>query len=300
MTVGPSAEDMLVFAAVARAGGVRKGAETLGIPRSTASRHLASLERSVSARLVARSTRRFVLTEIGRTLLEQCTRLEDIMRATQGVVARSAAEPQGTLRIATSPIIGEDLLPSVLADYLLRCPEVNVEVAVAVDFVDLRSAGVDIAVRTGPIEDASDLYAARLGNSPKGHYVSPAYAKKHGVPKAPDALAEHACIVIGAQREVTWTFRAHGKRLHQAVTGVLQTDSYRLARSAAAAGIGVARLPYIFAEPLLRTGELVPVLDKFSETMVIYAVHASGTPAPPKIRVFVELLRSAFAKKLRA
>lgn len=290
---------MLVFAAVARAGGVRRGAEALGIPRSTASRHLATLERSVAARLVARSTRRFVLTEVGRTMLEQCTRLEDVMRATEGVVARSASEPTGTLRIATSPILGEDLLPDVLAEYLARYPKVRADVTVAVEFVDLRRAGIDVAVRTGPIEDAGDLYATRLGNSPKGHFVSPSYARKHGIPKNPAALAEHSCIVIGPHREATWTFRFHGKRIHQVVSGVLQTDNYRLARSAAAAGIGVARLPTIFAVALVESGELVPVLEKYSETMVLYAVHASGSPAPPKIRTFIELLRSAFARKLQ-
>ncbi|HEY1954481.1 MAG TPA: LysR family transcriptional regulator [Polyangiaceae bacterium] len=298
-SLGPSAEDMLVFAAVARAGGVRRGAQALGIPRSTASRHLASLERAVSARLVARSTRQFVLTDVGRTMLEQCVRLEDVMRSTEGVVARTATEPSGTLRVATSPVIAEDLLPKVLAEYLARYPNVRAQVDVAVDFVDLRRAGIDVAVRTGPIADASDLWATRLGNSPKGHYVSPAYAKKHGVPKTPDALAEHSCIVIGAHREALWTFRGSGRRLHQVVSGALQTDNYRLARAAAAAGIGVARLPHVFAEPLVASGELVPVLEKYSETMVLYAVHAAGSPAPPKIRAFIEMLRAAFARKLR-
>jgi len=296
----PSPEDMLVFAAIARAGGVRRGAQSLGIPRSTASRHLASLERAVSARLVARSTRRFVLTETGRALLEQCVRLEDVMRATEGVVARTATEPSGTLRVATSPIIAEDLLPKVLADYLARHPNVRVQVEVSVEFVDLRRAGIDVAVRTGPIEDASDLWATRLGNSPKEHFVSPAYAKKHGVPKTPDDLDDHACIVIGAHRQATWTFRSSGRRVHRTVSGVLQTDSYRLAREAAVAGIGVARLPHVFAAPLVASGELVPVLEKYSETMVLYAVHAAGSPAPPKIRAFVEMLRAAFARKLKA
>jgi DNA-binding transcriptional LysR family regulator len=31
----------------------------------------------------------------------------------------------------------------------------------------------------------------------------------------------------------------------------------------------------------------------------VYAVHAAGSPAPPKIRAFIEMLRTAFARKLR-
>src|SRR5438270_1642019 len=56
---------MLVFAALARAGGVRSAAAALGVPRSTVSRRLAQLEESLGARLVVRTARRFALTELG-------------------------------------------------------------------------------------------------------------------------------------------------------------------------------------------------------------------------------------------
>jgi DNA-binding transcriptional LysR family regulator len=293
-----SPEDMLTFAAVARQGGVRRGAEALGIPRSTVSRRLVRLERALGGRLVARSTRQFALTDLGQRLAEQCTRLEEVVAATEAILERDAREPSGTLCVAASPIIGEEFLTPVVAEYLRRWPRVRMNVRLSVEFVDLRKAGVDVAVRTGPLQDASDLFAIKLGTSLKGHYASRSYLKSHRPPESPEELAEHDCIVIGGKQTSVWTFRGRRGELQVPVSGSLRVDSYRLARSAAAAGVGVARLPSLFAEPLVRTGELVAVLEDYWEKTIIYAVHAAGQPAPPKIRAFVEILQRSMKRAL--
>jgi DNA-binding transcriptional LysR family regulator len=82
------------------------------------------------------------------------------------------------------------------------------------------------------------------------------------------------------------------------VTATLRVDSYRLARAAAAAGVGIARLPQFFARPLVETGALVPLLERSSPRATLYAVHTSGHPAPPKIRTFIELLKEGLRGKL--
>src|SRR5262249_4227121 len=138
----------------------------------TASRQLASLERALGGRLVARSTRTFALTELGRELLEQCARLEAVLHDAQDVAARASREPAGTLRVAASPIIGEEYLPAVIAAYLRRFPRVRVDARLSVERVDLRRAGFDVAVRTGPLQEAGDLFASRLGSTRKGAFAS--------------------------------------------------------------------------------------------------------------------------------
>jgi DNA-binding transcriptional LysR family regulator len=293
-----AAQDLVVFAAVARAGGVRRGAEALDLPRSTVSRQLAALERALGGRLVTRSTRRFALTELGAALLEQCGRLEDVLDSVQQVAAQSAREPAGTLRVATSQIIGEDLLPDVIAQYLARFPGVRVEVRLANEFVDLRRAGFDLAVRTGPLQDASDLFATRLGASLKGCYASRAYVKARGEPASPADLAQHDCILVGTKPHGTWTFRGRQDTTVAEVTGRLVVDSYLLARRTCVAGAGIARLPSQYAAADVSDGALVPVLERFWERTVLYAIHAAGQPAPPKIRAFVDLTRKILGRRL--
>ncbi len=289
-----SPDDLLTFAAVVRAGGVRSGALALGMPRSTVSRQLSNLEKILGASLIARSTRRFALTEVGQRLVEQCERLEEVLKATDEVLSHAAKEPTGTLRVAASPIIGEEFLPSVISEYLRAYPQMNVDVRLSVDFVDLRRAGFDLAVRTGPLQEAGDLFATRLGTSLKGHYASAQYLKRKGTPLTPDELVDHDCITISGSR--AWAFKTGSAEKHVSVRGSFKADSYRLARSAAVEGVGIARLPDVFANPLVRDGSLVPLLEKYWQRAELFAVHAAGQPAPPKIRAFTELLKVSLRK----
>jgi DNA-binding transcriptional LysR family regulator len=297
MPASQRAAAMLAFAAVARAGGIRAAAGSLGVPRSTASRQIAELEDSLGGRLYRRG-RRFALTDLGAAFLGQCTQLEELLRDAERVGAAADREPAGTLRIAASPLVGEELLPEIIAEYLRRHPRMRVDAQLSVDFVDLRRTDVDLAIRTGPLEDASDLIALRLGTSAKSHYAAPEYLERRGTPTAPADLSAHDCIVVGGRAREAWSFPSPSGELRVSVNAALRVDSYRLARAACAAGVGVARLPQFFARPLVDDGALVPLLDRYSPRATVFAVHTSGHPAPPKIRAFLDLLRTTLRAKL--
>jgi DNA-binding transcriptional LysR family regulator len=289
---------MLVFAALAREGGVRGAAATLGVPRSTVSRRLSDLEAQVGAQLAVRTASRFALTEVGRELAAQCAELEKLM-ARAGDVTRSASrEPAGTLRIAVAPVIGEEVLPEILAELTSRHPALSIDARLSVDYVDLRRGDVDVAVRAWPLEDASDLFAVRLGTSTTGCWVSPAYAEAHGIPRAPADLTAHACIVVGSAAPATWAFRSGQGEVSVAVAGRIRVDSVRVARDLAARGAGVVRTARIFAEPLVAAGALVPVLERYWPTTPLHAVHAGPNPPVPKVRAFVALARVAVGRVL--
>jgi DNA-binding transcriptional LysR family regulator len=287
-----SPEDMVIFSVVAREGGIRKGALALRTPRSTVSRRLAELERALGGRLVSRSATRFSLTELGAALLGKCTELEELLRATQAVTERTAAEPAGTLTVAASPAVGEDLLPEVIAAFRKRFPLVKLVVDLSSEFVDLSGGACDVAIRTGPLAEKNELYAVRVSTTFRGCYASAKYLAAHGTPSSPSDLSAHECIVsAGSKGPQVWSFRVQGSELHVPVNGQLRVNSLRLARSAAALGAGIARLPGVFAQPLVDEKELIPVLEKFWQRTELFAVHAAGRPAPPKIRAFIELLK---------
>jgi len=281
---------MLVFAAVARHGGVRRGALALDVPRSTVSRQLASLERALGGQLVSRSTRRFVLTELGRQLIEHCDRLEALLKAAKQGLERMAREPSGRLTVVASPLVGEELLPPILTEYLQRYPRVQVDLRLSVDFVDVRS--VDVALRTAHIVDADDVYSTKIATSFKALYASPEYLKRRGTPTLPEDLSAHACIVVGAGAGAgTWALRAGSSVRSVSVSGSFRVNSYRAAREAALADLGIVRIPAFFGEPLRSAGKLVPVLQGLWPTTTLYAVHAAGRPPPPKIQGFISMVR---------
>ena len=58
-------EGFYYFTQVVEHGGYAKASRALGIPKSRLSRHVAALETQLNVRLVNRSTRRFVVTDVG-------------------------------------------------------------------------------------------------------------------------------------------------------------------------------------------------------------------------------------------
>jgi DNA-binding transcriptional LysR family regulator len=106
------------------------------------------------------------------------------------------------------------------------------------------------------------------------------------------------CIVVGSATPATWTFRSAKGEICVPVSGRVRVDSFRVARALAARGAGIVRTARMFAEPLVASGALVPVLDRYWPTTPLHAVHAGPNPPAPKVRAFVELARAAVGKVL--
>jgi DNA-binding transcriptional LysR family regulator len=288
-------ERMLVFAAIARTGGVRGAASVLGIPRSTVSRRLADLERQAGGSLVLRTSRRFALTELGAALVGPCAELEDLLGRADDLVRRASREPSGVLRVSAAPVLGEEILPDLLSRLLSRHPRLSVDARLTVDYADLRRGGVDVALRAWPIEDSSDVFAVRLGTSTTGCWVSPAYARERGVPGTPAELRAHNCILVGSASPVIWLFRAGRGEQRVTVNGRARVDSFRVACALAVRGAGIVRTARTLADRLVASGELVPVLEPYWIKTPLHAVHAGPNPPSPKVRAFIDLARDAMA-----
>jgi len=291
LALDPSA--MMVFAAMAREGGVRGAAAALGMPKSTVSRRLAELEETLGAALVLRDARRFALTEAGLALAQRCEALVALVGQAEAEIGRGATEPSGTLRVSAAPVFGEEVLPEVVAKLLARHPSLRVDVKLSVDYVDLRSGDVDVVLRAWPIADAADLYATKLGATVTGCWASPEYLSRHEAPATPHELASHQCIVVGAATTPRWSFRWGGAEVEVAVSGRARVDSFRLARELAIRGVGILRTVEPFAAEAAASGELVPVLERGWIETPVHAVHAGGRRGTPKIRAFVAAVREA-------
>lgn len=281
---------MLVFAEVVDAGGITAAAARLGLRKSTVSRRLAALEERLGTRLLERNTRRLRLTEPGREYHAHCTRLVAEARAVNRALSESRGTPRGTLRLATFSLLGELLTP-VIADFLLRHPQVRVEVALAQAHVDLIAQEYDVALRTGPLLDSS-LVAKRLGHVRTGYYASPAYLGRRGTPRSPEELAAHECVLVAEPgTDEAWFFTGPRGARTVPVSGRLQVPSVRAGLAAARAGLGLVRLPTVLAADDVRAGVLVPVLEAATPPgLPIFAVYASGRQLPPKVRAFLDTL----------
>src|SRR6266542_397524 len=202
--------ETLVFARVVEAGSFSAAARLLEMPKSTVSRKVAELEDRVGARLLHRTTRKLGLTDAGRIYYEHSARIVAELEEAEQAVGRMQAAPRGLLRV-TAPL-SFTMLGPIVAEYLKRHSDVQVELLCSDRQVDLVEERFDVAIRAGQLTDSS-LVARGLGTIRRILVASPAYLKRAGSPRVPAEIEKHACITFGAGvAPNVWSLRAGDKR----------------------------------------------------------------------------------------
>jgi DNA-binding transcriptional LysR family regulator len=114
------------FVTIARKGGFRNAAEALSVSQATLSEQIKSLEHELGVRLVERSNRSLTLTEAGRALLGRADRLLAEVKATRAEMLDFAQLDRGQLVVGVVTGTGTSWLPSFVAAFLERHPNVDV------------------------------------------------------------------------------------------------------------------------------------------------------------------------------
>jgi len=285
--------DMLVFAAVARAGSLTRAGQALGLPKSTVSRRLAALEERLGTRLLLRSTRKLALTEAGEAFLERCQRLADDVDDALALASELSGEPRGTLRVSMVPDIGAMLLQETVARFSARHPRITLELEESGRYVDLTTEPYDLAIRAGALADSS-LVARPLVQIVSGVFASPAYIAQHPPPETPADLARHAFVVLaGRTRFDRVTLQAGARRVEVPLPGSVTVSTSGMQRGLALAGAGAMIYPVRFCEDAVASGQLVRLLPDWSTAPApLWIVTASRRLLPRKTVLFIEHLLS--------
>ncbi len=280
-TVAPA--DMLLFAAVVRAGSFTAAARQLGITKQTASERIAKLEAQLGVRLLERTTRRLRLTDAGAGYYERCAAIGAQIDDANLEVQRRQAEPVGLLRVSAPTLYGRRFLAPVIAAFLERHPAVRIEVVLADRRVNLIDEALDLAIRIGGPGDAG-LVARKLGLGHVYYVASPGFLARHG---APTATSLRATRCIGIRPFETWELDGVVTRIEP----VLVVNDLEVACEAAIAGVGVAQLPALVCRDAVAAGRLQvlfgpePALER-----AVYAVYPSRQYLPAKVRLFIDAL----------
>ena len=293
----PELEAVRVFAAVAELRSFRGAAAALGLPRSTVSRRLTTLEGSLGTRLLQRTTRQVSLTGAGEIFLAQVTPALAMIGDAGQRLLDANAEPRGLIRLTSTPGMAE-WVGGILLDLLERYPHVRVEIDFTDRTVDLVAESFDLALRAGKLAD-STLVARPVGEGQNGYYASPAYLQGRRLTH-PDQLVDHELILFtGTSRGPRWPFQI-GKRLEdRPVRARVVVNSLSVAQLAALRGHGVTWLPAPFARDHVRSGALVPVLKKFWPPPVpVQLLYPSARHLAPQVRVAIDLLARRLKKEL--
>ncbi|MCA9554053.1 MAG: LysR family transcriptional regulator [Myxococcales bacterium] len=279
-----------VFAKVVEAGSFVAAARDLDMPTSTVSRKVAELEASLGARLLHRTTRKLNLTEAGQAFQQHAARVVAEAEAAALAVGRMQAAPRGLLRV-TAPLSFGFLGP-VIASFLQRHPDVQVELVCSDRVVDLVEDGFDLAIRAGRLAD-STLIARSLGMLRSYLVASPAFLERHGAPEAPKDLERYACVVFGGAATRAWVLSQGAKTRKVDVKGRLVVNDFDFIDDAVLSGLGIAMVPAFRCIEHLRAKRLVRVLPQWcSPEIPLHAVYPSTRYLSPKVTAFIEHLRA--------
>jgi DNA-binding transcriptional LysR family regulator len=284
---------MNVFVRVVEDGGYTAAARHCAMTPSAVSKLVSRLENRLGTRLLNRSTRRQLLTPEGAAFYERSlTILAALDEAEQEAAASSA--PQGTVRVNCNVDIGRLYLLPLLKTFLRDHPGVSVEVFLSDEVVDLISARVDVAIRSGPLK-SSNLVARRLGETRALVVASPDYLAARGLPKTPADLVDHNCLGFTfGQPMMEWNFMGDdGLPVPVSVTGNARVSDGNGVRELAILGLGLARVGFCQVEHDLADGRLLPVLQDFmpiAKTEVHAVYVGQGGKLPTRVRVFMDFL----------
>ena len=293
MTSLPDLEAWAIFARVAEFGSFSRTATELQLSKATVSKVLTRLEARLGTPLFHRSSRRLSLTESGRASLEHAQRILGEGEAAEDA-ANQSGEPRGTVRVAAPMSFGIQSLGPLLPGFMTRYPMVLIDLRLSDQRLDLIAEGVDLAVRIGTLPD-SGLRARSLFPVHRPLVAAPAYIARHGSPRHPDDLVDHACIVFShLTQPETWHFRHSTEgQISVRVTGRLRLDNADIALPALRAGLGIAQLPDFLTRAALQDGSLVHLLpDWTSQSGAVHLVTPPGLFRPARVAALIDYLVS--------
>ena len=295
--------DLTAFVAVADHLSFRHAASRLGVTPSALSHSMRQLEERLGMRLLNRTTRSVSVTDAGLRLLE---RLRPAISEIAGALEdlnQERQRPVGRLRIYAIHLAASAVIAPIWGRFLSTYPEVHLELAVGEAPIDIVAKGFDAGI--GPHDRVpADMIAVRVMGPLKVVVVgAPTYFARRRRPRTPDDLARHICVEYRREADgdvLVWPFERNHKSRRISVNGRVMVNETDLAVRAAVDGLGIAYTVEALAEPFLRSGQLVRVLEDWTPSFEgLYLYYPGHRQVPAALRALIDMIRTAPGSRAR-
>jgi DNA-binding transcriptional LysR family regulator len=204
-------------------------------------------------------------------------------------------EPQGPLKIISTPFMASTWLPTHLAGFFRKYPKIIPTIVGELEEINVNQA--DIAIRTFMPHHPHLIQKPFLSFHNK-LWASPTYLKKHGMPKNAEDLNHHRLITFGERSHAPygsahWILNvgSHTKKR----TPYMTTNSSEGLINLAIQGFGIIEAPLEFVTQ--KTSNLVQVLPDLDNPVVdTYLIYSKELDKSQKIQAFVEYVKKHILK----
>ncbi|RWQ38191.1 MAG: LysR family transcriptional regulator [Mesorhizobium sp.] len=291
---------MAVFVKTVDLGSFAATAAALDLSGPMVGKHVRFLEERLGVRLINRTTRRQSLTDFGRAYYERCRMVIAEAEAADALAADQLSEPRGKLRVIMPVHFGRRCVAPILLELAQQYPSLELDLSFSDPLADLAEDGCDLAIRTGNLEDQAGVMARRIARQRMVVCASPSYLEMHGWPQQIEDLGRHQAIIYRRSGRVVqpWLFPRNGQpALEVMPVSRLRLDDLDAIADVAAAGMGLAWLPYWLVRERIQAGALVPLLPEQPGFLYdAYALWLQTPHLPLKVRLAVDALAAGLPR----
>lgn len=284
---------MRVFLTVVDTQQFSQAAQQLELSPARVTRYVDDLESHLGVKLLQRSTRRTVLTDVGAQYARGCRTLLSNLAMVEERAMRASTEISGELRVVMLSGLTQQGFAALFAEYRDRYPDVALSVMSTETEVDMLGSRFDVGILSDEMVTSITHVSRALIHSRLVPVAAPAYLAHTAAPQQPGDLGSHRLIGYAARgKGKRWCFSAEDGEHRVRVNESFVVDSRMMQKQLALTGAGIALLPECLIENEMRGGALVRLLQAYrtlDNGMQISLIYPSRDFLPGRVRAFIDV-----------
>ncbi|TNC82273.1 MAG: hypothetical protein C9356_04445 [Oleiphilus sp.] len=260
---------------------------------SSVSKQLSSLEESLSAQLIHRSTQSLSVTDSGERFYRKCKEILSAVEIAEQGIKEERSVPIGKLSLSFPEVLLRTAFMQLVTEFSAKHPGIAFDLKMSNECCDLIDEKIDFAFRMGDLSD-SRLTAIALTTFHPIFCAAPTYVEEHGIASTFEALLQdHRVIVpnyLNLSDEVR-RFFDHSNKLPITLEVANTTNSESTMYQAAITGLCVGVFPDITVLEDIEQGRLVRVLPKTHlPEQTLWLLFKNSLYLPAKQTLFKEYM----------
>lgn len=286
-------DSLRLFVLAAEKLNISAAGRELGMAPAVASGRLAKLEKTLSADLLHRSTRKVSLSLEGAEFLPYAKEILAQESAARAALGLDSSEATGTLRFTAPSSFAQLYIAPLLPAFLEQHPGISLELRLSDTPFDLIEGSFDLALRNSTPEDSS-LKGRKLADDERILCAAPDYLARYSEPRRPEDLDGHQLIGFKdvPARKLTGPSGTAGlfDPLQSGRRVILDDGMNQKVITLAGAGISLNSLWSIHGE--LAQGSLIQVLPDYvvEDRSVLWLIYPKSNVLTAKVRIFIDFL----------
>ena len=285
---------MEYFIRAVELGSLSAAAREQGTTQPTVSKALGALEKTLGVRLLERSTAGLALTDQGRRFYARAKSVVEEFGEAVADARGLTEQAAGKMTVNAPVAFGQYKLNALVQAFLVRYPDIEIELILNDRYVDLVEEGVDVALRLGG-KLPPDAVARRVARSPRLLVATPGYLAQHGAPHAPAHLASHNYIRfawLASGDEIALS--RDGVTIRVQTRGRFRVNNALAIRDTLAMGAGIGLCPAWLVDDLLTSGQLVHVLPEWQAApQELFLIYPSRRYQSVRARLLIDFIATS-------